>query len=174
MSQNVELKFKVADRQQLERALHGLVGQPAGVFHQEDIFFAVPFGYRFKLRQSTEGKAELIIYSRADVPSIRNSKYIRVPLWNSNLVRAVLGMILRERGNVCKHRTLYLKGSTRIHVDEVDGLGTYGEIEVVIGSNCNQHDANHIASKLVRKLSISKSSIVNLAYIDLLTTTRSG
>lgn len=170
MSQNIELKFKVADRRRLEKTLNGLAGQPVSTFRQEDVFYAFPFGYRFKLRFSTEGSTELIIYTRADAPTIRSSRYIRVPLRNAGLVRVLLGLLLRKRGTVCKHRTLYLQGCTRIHLDEVDGLGTFGEIEVVIGNNCSRCDANRIAAKLVQKLAIRKSSFVSRAYIDLLTT----
>ena len=42
------------------------------------------------------------------------------------LLTAALGV----RGQVIKTRTLYIAGQTRIHIDQVQGLGDFLELEV--------------------------------------------
>ena len=46
------------------------------------------------------------------------------------LLQCILGESLGVRGTVKKQRTLYMVGQTRVHVDQVEGLGEFMELEV--------------------------------------------
>jgi adenylate cyclase class IV len=59
-------------------------------------------------------------------------------------------------------------GQTRIHLDEVEGLGTFVELEVVMQPNQHPADGVQIARELMAKLEIQDSELIEQAYIDLL------
>ena len=59
-------------------------------------------------------------------------------------------------------------GRTRIHLDEVRGLGSYLELEVVLKDGEEQSIGVLEANKIMDKLSINADQLVQCAYIDLL------
>lgn len=77
---------------------------------------------------------------------------------------AALGVI----GTVRKHRVLYLSGQTRIHLDDVEGLGDFLELEVVLDDGQSTAEAERIANDLMAQLGITGDDLVAVAYIDLL------
>ena len=104
------------------------------IFRQQDFFYDVPRG-RLKLRQFDDGTpAELIFYQRDDRDGPKASYYTRSPVTNPEAMHALLATALTTRGIVTKERHVYLTGRTRIHLDRVDGLGDFVELEVVLGA----------------------------------------
>jgi len=69
---------------------------------------------------------------------------------------------------VRKHRTLYLVRKTRVHLDEVEKLGTYMELEVVLGAGESTKEGEEIARALMDELDIDPSDLVRGAYVDLI------
>jgi adenylate cyclase len=69
---------------------------------------------------------------------------------------------------VRKHRTLYLAGRSRIHLDRVEGLGDFVEIEVVLADEDDVEDGVREAHALMASLGIDPSRLVAGAYVDLL------
>jgi adenylate cyclase class IV len=99
---------------------------------QVDTYFRVPYG-RLKLREIESGSgtsAELIQYDRPDRAGARTSTYQRVDV-NPELKPALLAT-LGELVTVRKRRTVAIWQSTRIHLDEVDGLGQFVELETIL------------------------------------------
>ena len=102
-------------------------------YRQQDFFYDVPRG-RLKLRRFEDGTpAELIFYQRDDRDGPKASYYTRSPVTNPDAMHALLATALTTRGIVTKERHVYLVGRTRIHLDRVDGLGDFIELEVVLG-----------------------------------------
>ena len=68
-----------------------------------------------------------------------------------------------------KHRTLYLIGRTRVHLDRVEGLGHLFELEVELrnGEPSELHSVAE-AERLMARLDISADQLVDGAYVDLL------
>lgn len=78
-------------------------------------------------------------------------------------------MALQVRGRVKKTRKLFLIGQTRVHLDKVDGLGDFVELEVVLRDDQPEQEGQSIAQDLMRQLEIDEKHLLANAYIDMLT-----
>ena len=81
---------------------------------------------------------------------------------------AVLSRIVPTKGRVVKRRELLLVGRTRVHLDDVEGLGTFVELEVVLRDEEPVEDGQQEARELMQRLGIASESLVASAYVDLL------
>jgi len=133
---------------------------------QDDTFFRVPHG-RLKLRQFADGSAELIHYQRADTPQAKLSDHRRVPVPDAAALREALERALGTIGRVRKQRWLLLAGQTRIHLDRVEGLGDFVELEVVLRDDQGEADGVRIADQLMRELGLHGAERIAGAYLDL-------
>ena len=171
MPTNVEIKARVRNPARLKSLAEALALTPSQIILQEDIFFEVPRG-RLKLRIFAPNSAELIYYEREDGPGPKESRYSLSQTSEPEALKTVLQKSLGVRGIVRKQRTLYLVGLSRIHLDEVEGLGSFVELEVVLQAHQSHADGDQIARGLMLKLEIQDSDLVEQAYIDLLLTNR--
>ncbi len=168
MNRNVEIKARVEDLAAIRRRVEELADEGPTVLEQEDAFFICPRG-RLKLRQfGRNAKAELIYYERPDSDQPKESHYLVHQTSDPDGLRQALAAALGIRGGVRKRRTLYLVGSTRVHLDQVEGLGEFVELEVVLKSEENASDGVAVAHNLMGKLGIVGAELVTGAYIDLL------
>ncbi len=167
MPRNVEIKARVHNPDSLRRTVEELSGGPAARLVQEDTFFDCPRG-RLKLRLADDGAGELIAYHRRDQAGPRVSRFFKAPVGDPDALRAVLGEALGTGGVVRKRRTLHLVGQTRIHLDEVEGLGHFVELEVVLRDDQSAADGEAIARDLMAKLQITDEDLIDAAYVDLL------
>jgi len=161
---NLELKCRTTSLESAHAAARSLGIQPAAILHQTDVYFAVPRG-RLKLRRITGKPAELIQYEREDARSQRWSRYFRLEVDNPDELEAMLANALGIRGIVRKTRTLYLYGPARIHLDSVEGLGTFLEFEIV---ETKEAEANRLMGTLRRVFSVRESDIIAGSYIDMM------
>jgi predicted adenylyl cyclase CyaB len=166
MPRNIEIKARVRDRRRLEQLAAGLSDAPAEVIRQEDTFYNVPHG-RLKLRVFSAERGELIFYERPDTSGPKVSDYSIVPTDSPQALHALLAAALGVRTIVRKTRTLYMAGQTRIHVDEVEGLGDFVELEVVLRPGQSHIEGEGIAAGLMNALEISEIDLVEGAYADL-------
>jgi predicted adenylyl cyclase CyaB len=130
MASNLELKCRRGSCAESRELARGLGAAFEAILVQTDTYFHVPHG-RLKLRRIDGGRAELIHYERPDETGDRWSTYVRVPVADPEGMTAALGQALGIRCVVRKTRELHLYKTARIHIDEVDGLGSYLEFEVV-------------------------------------------
>lgn len=141
---------------------------PETLIHQDDTFFVVPQG-RLKLRIFSPTHGELIYYQRDDVTSPKKSNYCISQTCTPYTLKDTLALALPVRGSVHKKRHLFLVGQTRIHFDEVESLGTFIELEVVMKNNQPADECLQITNDLMKKLEIKNDDLVKGgAYIDLL------
>jgi predicted adenylyl cyclase CyaB len=134
---------------------------------QEDTFFNVSTG-RLKLRVFDTARGELIQYHREDAAFPKESNYICVPLKNPDLLKSALANAIGVRAVVRKQRHLYMVGQTRIHFDEVEGLGKFIELEVVLRPHETRETGIVVIENLMAKLGILKRDLIEGAYVDLL------
>jgi adenylate cyclase class 2 len=132
MPVNLELKARYASAQDAHARALSCSGQPAALLLQRDTYFRVPRG-RLKLRETEAVCAELIYYERAEESAERWSHFVREDVTEPAGLLHVLTEAFGVLAVVRKQRTLYLFRDARIHVDEVEGLGTFVEFEVTGG-----------------------------------------
>ncbi|MBI1248771.1 CYTH domain-containing protein [bacterium] len=165
MARNIEIKARIANRKELEDRIAPLADSGPAVLRQVDHFYRVPEG-RLKLRQINEEHAELIFYRRFDLAGPKTSHYRRVPISHPDQLGLLLDDALQLLGTVTKTRTLYMVGQTRIHLDEVQSLGDYLELEVVLDDSQSEEEGTAIAHDLMQRLSIDPEDLVEGAYLD--------
>jgi predicted adenylyl cyclase CyaB len=83
-----------------------------------------------------------------------------------------LSHALPIRGVVKKKRILYVSGETRIHLDEVEGLGRFVELECVLASDRAFSDGVREVREMMTRLGIQAHQLVDQAYVDLLVPAR--
>jgi predicted adenylyl cyclase CyaB len=167
VGRNVEIKARLTQPDGVRRRVEALADGPPELLEQEDTFFACPEG-RLKLRRFGDGSAELIFYRRDDVAGPRQSDFLKAPIPEPDALEAALGAALGVLGHVRKRRTLYLVGQTRIHLDQVERLGWFLELEVVLGDDQTVADGEAIAHDLMAALGITEADLVDVAYVDLI------
>jgi len=169
MAKNIEIKAKIPAEHfdRIRKVAEELADQPVDLLIQTDTFFAVP-QQRLKLREFADGTAELIAYSRSDQPGPKESSYLRSEVPEAAILKESLAGTIGIRGTVQKRRELFLVGQTRIHLDQVDGLGTFLELEVVLNEPDSEQHGVNIATELREKLGVQPDWLISCAYIDLL------
>jgi predicted adenylyl cyclase CyaB len=167
MAANIEIKARARDWERLLRIAQTISDTPAQVIHQRDVFFETPRG-RLKLRVLAPNYAQLVYYERANVsgpkPSIFYISDTTDPVAMETLLTAALGV----RGEVIKSRTLYMASNTRIHLDQVEGLGEFVELEALLGPEQTEQQGRAAVDELMLKLGIGAADLIDVAYIDLL------
>jgi predicted adenylyl cyclase CyaB len=136
---NVELKATDPDPGSSLQVCRDLGAADHGVIQQRDTYFNVERG-GLKLREELPGRPHLIQFERADQSEQRQSNYRIVEVDDGVTLRAALEAALGVRGVVEKRRHLFLWQQVRIHLDEVDGLGCFIELEAVAPA---QSDLSH-------------------------------
>jgi predicted adenylyl cyclase CyaB len=167
MAANIEIKAVLKNRAAAEAVAARLARAGPQTFSQEDVFFNCD-GARLKLRILAPDRGELIRYERADVAEVRRSNHLIVRTQDPAILLEILAATLGKTGVVRKIRTLYLVGQTRIHIDQVEGLGEFLELEVVLQPGQTDLEGKEIAAALLAEFGIEKQQIVAEAYVDLL------
>ncbi len=166
MKRNVEIKAAATDLAAVEEKAAKLADKGPMALEQEDVFFHCSHG-RLKLRRVGE-RAELIAYERSDAAGPKQSRYVVYPTNDPDGLQNALSLAPGVRGVVRKRRTLYLIGPTRVHLDRVEGLGDFVELEVVLSEGQDTEEGLAVPGRLMAELGIAESQLVDKAYIDLL------
>jgi predicted adenylyl cyclase CyaB len=167
MVTNIEIKARVHDPEALRERVEALSDTTGELISQEDIFFTIPRG-RLKLRLLAPDDGQLIYYERSDAAGPKRSDYLISVTQEPGTLKATLAAALGVRGVVRKERWLYWVGYTRIHLDQVDDLGSFLELEVVLQPDQSPEQGQAIAEKLMESLGIEGPDLIEGAYIDLL------
>jgi homotetrameric cytidine deaminase len=164
---NVELKASDPDPDATAARCLALGALPAGTLHQRDSYFRAPYG-RLKLRSQEGGGSELIAYRRPDNPHPTESAYVLAPVSAPDAVADALDAALGTVVVVSKRRRLFLWEGVRIHLDDVDDLGTFIEFEAVLPDAGDLATANAKLARLRAELGIEDDALVSAGYADLL------
>jgi predicted adenylyl cyclase CyaB len=164
---NIELKARCPDLARAEAVCRRLGAELQWTRRQTDVYFRVPDG-RLKLRTESPGEAVLVSYHRPDVAAARDSLYEVTPVANANETLASLAEQHGILARVEKTRTLYLLDNVRIHLDSVDGLGTFIEFEAVMGPGHDDGEAQALIERLRRELGIAEDDLLSGSYGDMM------
>ncbi len=171
MPRNIEIKARIPSVAAVLPRARALADGPEEAICQDDTFFGAPHG-RLKLREFADGSAELIHYQRPDTGEAKASDYVRVAVPDPAALREALARGLGVLGRVRKQRLLLRVGATRIHLDQVEGLGSFLELEVVLDDRPagGTDDAAGVATAeaLMQALGLADAPRLAGAYLDLL------
>ena len=167
MRRNVEVKTRIASVAALKPVAARIADTGPLEIFQDDTFFRCPSG-RLKLRTFSNDSGELIYYRRSDELGPKESFYLRSQTSTPAILRDSLSLAYGEVGRVRKRRMLFLVGRTRIHLDVVENLGHFLELEVVLSADESVEDGVAEANRVMELLGIQKSQLIDGAYVDLL------
>jgi predicted adenylyl cyclase CyaB len=138
------------------------------VDQQVDTYFKTASG-RFKLRESTLSGAQLVPYQRPDAPQARRSDYVVIPLLEPERTKELLAELLGVHRVVRKAREIGLFENVRIHLDRVEGLGDFIELEAVWdGDGAGEAEQARKVAFLRERLAIRDEDLVAASYEGLL------
>ncbi len=164
---NIEIKARCADLDAVRRRALRLATQRLGVDRQVDTYFATRSG-RLKLRESSLSGGQLVPYLRNDVAGPRRSDYRVIPVADAEGLKALLAEILGVECVVEKEREILLHENVRIHLDRVQGLGSFVELEAVFdGSPAAEAEQRRRVEQLMAQLGVREEDLVPLSYENL-------
>jgi predicted adenylyl cyclase CyaB len=166
---NIEIKARLGDFSQARSRATAMAQEPALRLQQTDTYFNVPEG-RLKLREKegAEQGAELIFYRRDNISGPRTSDYEITPIPEPEKTLEMLKAHFGIKTIVRKKRTVYLIDNIRIHLDEVEGLGAFIEIEIIVPPDDSGAHAGALMSELMAQLSIDQNNLLDCSYCDLM------
>jgi adenylate cyclase class IV len=165
MPRNIEIKARIDGIEVLLTHARTLADGEPELIEQDDSFFHVAHG-RLKVRQLGDGSAELIHYHRGNGTEARASDYVRVPVAHAAALREALARGCGLRGRVRKRRWLLRLGQTRLHLDRVEGLGDFIELEVVLREGQSDDEGRNIAERWMERLGLQRAPRLGGAYVD--------
>ncbi len=167
MARNVEIKARIESVAALTPRVAALASEGPIEIAQDDTFFNCVTG-RLKLRAFSNDSGELIFYRRVNQAGPKESFYIRSPTTSPETLRESLSLAYGQIGRIRKYRTLFLVGRTRVHLDRVEGLGHFLELEVMLVADEPADAGAREARDLMDRLGIQPGQLIEGAYLDLI------
>src|SRR5262245_21414154 len=167
MPRNIEIKARIENVAMLTPAVAALASEGPLEIAQDDTFFNCDNG-RLKLRAFSTDAGELIFYKRVNQAGPKESFYLRSPTSSPESLRESLSLAYGQIGRIRKYRTLYLVGRTRVHLDRVEGLGHFLELEVMLVDDESPEQGIHEAGQLMERIGIKPEQLLEGAYLDLM------
>lgn len=167
MSKNIEIKARIESVELLLPLVAKIADKGPTEIIQNDTFFSCPNG-RLKLRTFSKREGQLIFYKRPDISAPKESFYIISPTASPDTLREMLTLAYGECGHIHKHRVVFMAGRTRVHLDKVERLGDFLELEVVLEEGEPIETGVSVAHELLEKIAVSHHQLIEESYIDLL------
>lgn len=167
MHLNVEIKARTHRHTDIRNILLARQADFKGIDHQIDTYYAVPMG-RLKLRQ---GRIEnsLIYYRRSDQSGPKTSEVHLYPVADGAALHALLEAALPPRVVVDKQREIYFIDNVKFHLDTVQSLGTFVEIEAIDEFGTLGEDYVHQQCKhYIDLFGIQPDDLLTHSYSDML------
>ena len=164
---NLEIKAIDADPPATLQAALAFGAEDQGWLHQRDTYFHAVQG-RLKLREAPPAPAELISYARAELSGPKVSLYRVVPVADHLALIDALTDSLGVHVVVEKARRLLRWRNVRIHLDRVEGLGDFVELEAVAASPGGLEVERDRVEELRAVLGIADEQLIAHGYADLI------
>lgn len=164
---NVEIKARCLDHATIRQLLTERQAGFKGTDHQIDTYFNVPTG-RLKLR---EGNIEnnLIYYNRPDQEGPKLSAIDCIPVPTEDGLKQLLTNALGVKVSVDKTREIYFIGNMKFHLDTVQGLGTFMEIEAIdYEGTIGEPVLRRQCQEYMELFKIQENDLLAVSYSDLL------
>lgn len=162
---NVEIKARCTDLAAVRDRLTAIPHRFVGTDHQIDTYFRVPTG-RLKLRQGTI-ETHLIAYHRSAQAGPAASRVRLYAPADAERLLQTLSHALPRLVVVDKQREIYFVDHIKVHLDRVEGLGTFVEIEAIGEADAHQALLRD-CKETMQRLGVQHQSLVSASYSDLL------
>ena len=161
---NLEIKARCEDLVAAREVAQRLATSHPGVDEQTDTYFVTKTG-RLKLRESSVSGGQLIPYLRPDRAGPKRADYQILPVPDPTHLKRTLSEMLGVHCVVRKRREIFLVDNVRIHLDEVEGLGRFLELEAVYdGSAASEAEQQRKLRDLMGKLGVAEADLVETSY----------
>jgi len=164
---NIEIKARTSNAAGIRKILQEKNAESKGTDYQTDTYFNVPIG-RLKLRQGNIENS-LIQYHRENLAGPKASNFNVMPVADGATLLAILQESLGIKVTVKKQREIYFIDNVKFHLDTLDLLGSFVEIEAsnkyadldatALGQQCNHY---------IKLFGIQDTDLVTHSYSDLL------
>lgn len=164
---NIEIKARTDRADDIRRYLIEHKADYRGADLQVDTYFKVAVG-RLKLR---EGKIEnnLIYYNRENITGPKQSDFELFKIDNGSLLKSMLTKALGIKVVVQKTREIYYIGNVKFHVDTLEGLGSFVEIEASnLHVNISTEELREQCDAYMREFRIDERDLIAISYSDML------
>ena len=167
MMKNLEVKVELRDLNEISHNIKLMGLKKVANLYQTDTYYLVG-KKRLKLRNVND-ELQLIYYSRPNVGGSKMSHYyiFRFRANSKEIIEKILGLFFSIKTVVIKKRMLYVYKHTRIHLDEVENLGKFLELETVFDRESPQNNFYKEHDFIVNTLGLSKYKKIGLSYSDL-------
>jgi predicted adenylyl cyclase CyaB len=124
---NIEVKVKFMNLEAVEKTLLSNGARSVGTDYQTDKYYKIPNG-RLKIRRGNI-ENQLIFYRRIESADLKQSEIVLLPI--DDKLEFVLDNSLETAVVVKKSRKIFFINNAKFHLDEVEGLGRFVEIEII-------------------------------------------
>lgn len=167
MHLNIEIKARSTDVAAIREYLKKNHTRHPGTDIQTDTYFDVPEG-RLKLREGNIENA-LIHYQRENKSGPKASHVILYQTDPTKKLKQVLTAALNIKVIVRKTREIYFINNVKFHIDEVDGLGSFVEIEAIDKTGTiGEDELMRQCQFYLAELKIEEQDLITLSYSDML------
>ncbi|WP_455141651.1 CYTH domain-containing protein [Candidatus Hodarchaeum mangrovi] len=169
---NIEFKAKCPNSKKHEEIRHYLEMKGAefkGIDHQRDIYFKVRKG-RLKLRRGNI-ESSLIYYERENIKDPKSSNIIlyHVDKSSQDTLEKLLLKIFDVLVVVEKKRAIYFLENVKFHIDSVNNLGLFIEVEAIdIDGSLGVEKIREQCDQYLELFNIDPSNLIKVSYSDLL------
>lgn len=164
---NIEIKARCTAQDAIRALLRERAARFVGEDHQIDTYFRTPRG-RLKLR---EGAIErnLIYYERADQQGPKASNVTLYRPGPDPSLKAILTQVLGVLVVVDKRREIYFIDNVKFHLDRVEGLGTFVEIEAIDeDGTIGEARLHEQCAYYLDLFEIAEEDLLSVSYSDML------
>ncbi len=164
---NIEIKAKCSNPAEVREKLLNEKADFKGTDFQTDTYFMVKEG-RLKLRQGNIENS-LIYYKRENISGSKKSSVILYKTTPDSTLKEILAQTLGILVEVKKKREIYFIDNVKFHIDEVESLGSFVEIEA-INSVPNKEEIyfRSQCEKYISLLKINSDDLISISYSDML------
>lgn len=164
---NLEFKIQINNIEEYETKLLTLYPIFLGFESQTDTYFNVTNG-RLKLRESNS-KSILINYYREESANVNIADIMLYQHIPSATLKKILSEQLGIKVIVSKNRKKYSINDTVFHLDVVEGLGTFLEVEVAEGEASLSIERMQMEiNKYLHFFDVKNEQLIKTSYSDLL------
>ena len=161
---HLEIKARCRDLGAVRAAAERVATQRLGLDEQVDTYFRTRAG-RLKLRESSLSGGQLVPYLRPDEHGPKRARYQVIPIEDAAGLKVLLSEILDVHRVVRKRREIFVHENVRIHIDRVEELGEFVELEALYdGSPAAEIEQRRLIDYLMKELGIEQSDLLATSY----------